>query len=247
MTRLVVLQHLEREGPGLFAREAMARGWPLLICRLDRGDALPPLHPDDLLLVLGGPMGVADVGGEAHPWLGAEVALLQRVLIQGLPVIGVCLGAQLLALAAGGGAIPLQVGDPPRPLREVGFGAITWLADPASEPLLAGLDASELVLHWHGDRCVLPPEAELLASSLHCPEQVFRLGSRAVGLQCHLEVEPAMLERWLEEDVGYVIGALGAAGPERIRADARRWGERVAATGRRLVANLFDQLDPARG
>jgi len=246
MTRLVVLQHLEREGPGLFAHEAMARGWPLLICRLDRGDELPALHPDDLLLVLGGPMGVADVGGEAHPWLVPEVALLQRVLGQGLPVIGVCLGAQLLALAAGGGAVPLQVGDPPRLLREVGFGAVTWLVDSASEPLLAGLDVSELVLHWHGDRCVLPPQAELLGSSLHCPEQMFRLGRMAVGLQCHLEVEPAMLERWLIEDRDYVIGALGIDGPDRLRADAGRWGERVAATGRRLVANLFDQLDPSR-
>ena len=242
MTRLVVLQHLEREGPGLFAVEARARGWEVLICRLDQGDAIPPLGPDDGLLVLGGPMGVADVDDPAFPWLAAEVELLREVLRCGQPVIGVCLGAQLLALAAGGTAVPLAVGEPPRPLREVGFGAVSWLLDPTSDPLLRGLETSELVLHWHGDRCLLPPQAELLASSLHCREQAFRLGPRAIGLQFHVEVEPPMLERWLAEDGDYVVGALGPEGPARLRADGQRWGERLQQRGRCLVANLLDQL-----
>ncbi|MFM7312993.1 MAG: type 1 glutamine amidotransferase [Cyanobium sp.] len=197
MTRLVVLQHLEREGPGLFAVEARARGWDLEVCRLDLGDPLPSPTADDLLLVLGGPMGVADLGHPAFPWLALEVELLRQVLIAQQPVIGVCLGAQLLALAAGGTALPLEVGEPPRPLREVGFGAITWTVDPDAEPLLRGLEASELVLHWHGDRCLLPPQAELLASSLHCREQAFRVGPRAVGLQFHVEVEPDQLALWI--------------------------------------------------
>ena len=99
-----------------------------------------------------------------------------------------------------------------------------------------------MVLHWHGDRCRLPPEAELLASSLHCREQAFRLGARAVGLQFHIEVEPAMLERWLREDADYVVGALGPQGPQRLGEDSRRWGDRVARQGRILIANLFDVL-----
>jgi GMP synthase-like glutamine amidotransferase len=242
VTRLVVLQHLGREGPGLFALEAAQRGWPVLVVRLDRGESLPSLRADDLLLVLGGPMGVGDLGDPAYPWLAAEVELLRQALACRQPLIGVCLGAQLLALAAGGNATPLLVGEPPRPLREVGFGAISWSVDPAGHPLLRGLDASELVLHWHGDRCLLPAGAELLASSLHCREQAFRIGPRAVGLQFHVEVEPRQLERWLEEDCAYVIGALGSDGVDRIRADARRWGERVARQGRRLVGNLLDQL-----
>ncbi len=246
MNRLVVLQHLELEGPGLFAAEAGRRGWPIQIVRLDQGDALPRLEPGDLLLVLGGPMGVADVGHPAYPWLEGEVELVRQALAHQQPLIGVCLGAQLLALAAGGTAIPLQVGDPPQPLREVGFGAISWCVDPARDPaaarLLQGLAASELVLHWHGDRCVLPPQAELLASSLHCPEQAFRIGPRAVGLQFHVELLPEQLELWLRHDRDYVIGALGAAGVERIRADGRRWGAQVARQGERLIANLLDLL-----
>lgn len=243
MDRLVVLQHLEREGPGLFAREALARGWQLHICRLDQGASPPPWRQGDRLLVLGGPMGVADVGHPAFPWLQDEVTLLREALAQGRPTIGVCLGAQLLALAAGGGAVPLMVGDPPTPLRELGFGAITWTVDPACEPLLQGLAASELVLHWHGDRCLLPPQAQLLASSLHCREQVFRLGPAAVGLQCHVEVEMAQLERWLQEDSASVRAALGADGMARIRTDAARWGATVEASGARLVRNLLDSLN----
>jgi len=246
MTRLVVLQHLERERPGLFTDEARRRGWPLLVVRLDLGDPLPQLELDDVLLVLGGPMGVADVGDPAYPWLAGEVELLRQALADQQPLIGVCLGAQLLALAAGGTAIPLQVGEPPRPLREVGFGAISWYAHPdqdrAAARLLHGLAPNQLVLHWHGDRCVLPPAAELLASSLHCREQAFRVGVRAVGLQFHVEVQPSQLEQWLEEDRDYVVGALGPGGVERIRADAERWGTQVARQGERLIANLLDQL-----
>lgn len=242
MTRLLVLQHLEREGPGLFAVEARARGWSVVVTRLDRGEPLPVPEPDDLLLVLGGPMGVADVGTAAFPWLEAEVRLLQRRLAVDQPMIGVCLGAQLLALAAGGTAVPLVVGTPPRALRELGYGAISWCVDPSGEPLLRGLEVSELVLHWHGDRCLLPPGAELLASSLNCREQAFRLGRRAVGLQFHVELEGPELERWLSEDSAYVIASLGPDGPAQVRWQAGRWGARAARRGRRLVGNLFDVL-----
>lgn len=242
MTRLLVLQHLDREGPGLFAVEACARGWSVMVTRLDRGESLPEPGPGDLLLVLGGPMGVADLGDPAYPWLAAEVALLRRRLAAQLPLIGVCLGAQLLAVAGGGDAIPLLVGEPPMPLRELGYGAISWTVDPESHPLLRGLDPSELVLHWHGDRCRLPPGAQLLASSLHCPEQAFLLGPRAVGLQFHVELEPPQLATWLEQDMAYVIEALGPDGPALVRQQAQRWGARVARQGRRLVANLFDAL-----
>ena len=88
MTRLVVLQHLEPEGPGLFAAEAGRRGWPIQIVRLDQGDPLPQLEPADLLLVLGGPMGVADVGHPAYPWLEGEVELVRQALAQPPPLGG---------------------------------------------------------------------------------------------------------------------------------------------------------------
>jgi len=243
--KLQILQHLDREGPGLITACAADRGWSVQIHRPDLGETLPAFEPaaDTILVVLGGPMGVADIGDADYPWLGSEVHLIAQRLAARQPVLGLCLGAQLLAHAAGGGAEPLTTGNPAQPLREVGWGAVHWLAEPDQEPVLAGLGASELVLHWHGDRIHLPAGATLLGSTLHCPEQFFRLGDHAWGLQFHIEVASGDLDRWLEEDAAYVLEALGPGGAERIREGQRRWGTAVARSGRRLIHNIFDRIE----
>jgi GMP synthase-like glutamine amidotransferase len=105
--------------------------------------------------------------------------------------------------------------------------------------MLEGLPASLLVLHWHGDRIALPPAATLLASSLPCPEQIFRLGPRAFGLQCHIEVDAASLERWIRDDQGFVQAALGPGGAERIRSDGARWLAGATPLWHRLLDNLL--------
>jgi GMP synthase-like glutamine amidotransferase len=239
---LVVIQHVEREGPGLLAEAAAARGWPLQLVRAWAGDPLPDPERGMILVVLGGPMGIADLEDPSYPWLAPTVALLRRRLELDLPVLGICLGAQLLAHAAGGTAVPLLVGDPPRPHREVGFGAIHFTRSAAEEPVLGGLAPAEVVLHWHGDRLRLPPAATLLASTLPCPEQFFRLGRRAYGLQFHVEVTAAALERWIHADAAYVQAALGPEGAARLRADADRWLSVATPSWRRLIDNLFDVL-----
>jgi GMP synthase (glutamine-hydrolysing) len=240
MAELVVLQHVEREGPGLLAERALARGWGVTLHRCWRGERWPDPDRDDAVwAVLGGPMGVGDFDDPRFPWLVEEVELVQRRVAAGLPILGICLGAQLLAHAAGGGAAPLRCGDPPAPLREVGFGAVTWTRSPLEEPVLQGLDPSQLVLHWHGDRIHLPPTATLLASSLLCPEQMFRIGRVAYGLQFHIEVTAEALERWLVEDGAFVAAALGPAGVERVRADGRRWLQAAHGPWCCLIDNLL--------
>jgi GMP synthase-like glutamine amidotransferase len=158
------------------------------------------------------------------------------------PVLGICLGAQFLAVAAGGQVQPLQVGLPSQPLKEVGYGAIHWLMKPSSEPLLMGLQPSELVLHWHGDRIKLPPTATLLGSSLHCQEQVFRIARHAVGLQCHFELSRPNLEQWIQEDHDYITNAMGPDGPERLRQDNDRFGDSVQQQGRQFIRNVLQEL-----
>ena len=242
MTHLVVLQHLEREGPGRFAEEASRRGWTVTVCRPDRGEPLPRLGPDQALLVLGGPMGVGDIGSLAFPWLAGEVALLRECLACERPVIGLCLGAQLLAVAAGGQVVPLMAGQPAVRAYEVGWGPLAWTQPQESEPVLAGLGAALPVLHWHGDRIQLPAAATLLGSTPLCAEQLFRIGHHAHGLQFHVEVTDAALEVWLDEDGDYVRMALGPDGVEQVRACQARWGEEGERQGRRLINNLLDRI-----
>jgi GMP synthase-like glutamine amidotransferase len=246
MPELLVLQHFGSEGSGRIGDLARERGWSVTTLRPPEGDPLPPHRAaDQILLVMGGPMGLADRHRPGFDWMRQELTLIEARLRQRAPVLGICLGAQLLAQAAGGAVVPLEVGEPPRPLREVGWGAVSWTADAGAEPVLAGLDPSQLVLHWHGDRIQLPPGATLLGSSLHCPEQFFRLERHAWGLQFHVEVTPEMLTEWLRGDADYVIGALGPEGPRRIAADTGRWGARAGAAGDRLIANLLDALAAA--
>ncbi len=241
MSELVVLQHLEREGPGLFAEEAERRGWGVRVCRLDRGEPLPVLGPDQALLVLGGPMGVSDIGSPAFPWLAGEIALLQDCLECERPVIGLCLGAQLLAHAAGGRVVPLEAGDPLVKRYELGWEEVHWTVPVDQEPVLAGLEPSERMLHWHGDRILLPASATLLGSTALCPEQMYRIDHFAHGLQFHAEVTAEALERWLVEDGDYVALALGPDGAERVRQDQRRWRADCERQWRHLINNLLDR------
>ncbi len=242
MTHLVVLQHLEREGPGRFAEEARRRGWAVTVCRPDRGEPWPRLGPDQALLVLGGPMGVADIGAPSFPWLEGEVALLRECLECERPVIGLCLGAQLLAFAAGGQVVPLMAGEPPVRAYEVGWGPVAWTPAQGQEPVLAGLGEAMPALHWHGDRIQLPAAATLLGSTPLCAEQMFRIGHHAHGLQFHVEVTEPALQTWLEEDGDYVRMALGPDGVELLRAGHVRWGEEGERQGRRLINNLLDRV-----
>ena len=240
---VMVLQHQELVGPGSLPELVAERGWSLQVRRLDLGDPLPPAHrPGQILVALGGTMGVADRDQPAHAWMPAELELIRARLESGAPVLGLCLGAQMLAHAAGGVVEPLLQGEPALALPEVGCGAVQWLPTAAREPALARLNPCEPVFFWHGDRCRLPPGAQLLASSLACREQAFRIGPRAWGLQFHAEITPALAHAWLEAAPDFVRRAHGADGVQRLRHDLAAWGERIEARSRLLLGDLLDVL-----
>jgi GMP synthase-like glutamine amidotransferase len=239
MRRAIVLQHAAHEGPARVASALERAGLELTRCELFAGEPVPTtLAPTDLLVVMGGPMGVLDVEDPRYPFLATELDLLRIALRRDVPLLGICLGAQLVAAAAGARVYPNTVGDPPQPHREVGWGAVHFVRSAEEEPVLAGLDPAEVVLHWHGDTFDLPTRAVLLASTLPCKNQMFRIGRRQFGLQFHVELDEHDIEAWLAVDPAYVRGALGPDGVERLRSDTARYLPRYRARGDRLLEQV---------
>lgn len=184
-----LLQHVAWEGPGLIAPAAHEHGISLDVRRLDLGAAVPA--PDALpgfggLVVMGGPMSVWEEA--AFPFLGDEKLLLRAAVAAGTPVLGVCLGAQLLAAALGA---RLERGPAP----EVGAGEVELTAAGRRDPVI-GPGPVLPVLHWHGDTFTLPEGAVHLARSAAYAHQAFRVGACAYGLQFHVEVDEELAAAW---------------------------------------------------
>lgn len=218
-TAWVAIEHAPFEGPGSIATEAARRGTPLRACRLHAGDRLPALRELRGLVVMGGPMGVSDTA--EHPYLIDELALIAAAVAAGRPVLGVCLGAQLLAAALGA---RIYRGAQP----EIGPGTVLLTAEGRVDSVLGAAGRAELpVMHWHRDTFELPPHTTHLARSALYPNQAFRAGARAYGLQFHVEVDRALADAWRAHlPQGVEIA-------ERARADVER-------VGRAAIAAFFE-------
>jgi GMP synthase-like glutamine amidotransferase len=241
MKRALVLQHVPHEGPGRIRDLLAEQHVEVNVCRLDLGHPAPGLNDLALLVVMGGPMGVGDVTDPRFPFLAEELRLLQAACAAELPTLGICLGAQLLAHVLGARVHPNELGIPPLRAREVGWGAMALHHAADSRGLLRGLQAAEMMFHWHGDTFDLPPGAEWLASTLYCRHQMFRHKS-LVGLQFHPELTRADIECLLEADADYARATLGADAATRVREDTLRFFAEYRRTGDVLLRNLLGVL-----
>jgi GMP synthase (glutamine-hydrolysing) len=225
----LALRHLAFEDLGLI--EPLLRGRSFEVRYHDAGVddfAAVDLGAVDLLVVLGGPISVED---EARfPWLADEVALIRRRLEMGQPLLGICLGAQLMARALGARVQPMGV-------KEIGFAPLTLTAA-GQHTALAEL-GDQPMLHWHGDQFELPAGLASLAATSVCPHQAFAPHDKALGLQFHPEVDPARFEQWL---IGH-IDELEHAGiePGELRAAMAREAEGLRAALTRLMELWLDQ------
>ncbi len=229
MTRVrpvLVLTHVPYEGPGLIAPGLDA---PVRV-RTVVGSAdpvLPALDEISGLVVMGGPMDADDDRG--YPGLAAERALLATAVDADVPVLGVCLGAQLLAMALGA-HLHRRHGT------EIGFAPVDVVAD---DLVLGPLGARPTVLHWHSDAIDLPPGATLLASTPATPVQAFRAGS-ALGVQFHVEVEPSLLDLWLTTPT--MTADLDDEELATIRSDGARHLPTLVPAAHKLVQGFAEQV-----
>jgi GMP synthase-like glutamine amidotransferase len=176
--RIHVLQHVPFEGPARIARWAAERGHALTTSHLYDGDRLPGIDAFERLVVMGGPMGVDDE--DVYPWLRAEKACITSAIEAGRSVVGICLGAQLIASALGARVERHRH-------KEIGWFPVRLTEPGCAAPLLRGLPSEQAVLHWHGDTFELPDGAVHLARSDGCEQQAFLFDDRVLALQFHLE------------------------------------------------------------
>ena len=184
--RIEIVQHVDFEGPAAIAPWLEARGHHLSTTLLSAGEALPNWHDREAAIVMGGPMNVDQI--EDYPWLIAEKDWLQEAIANDKKLVGICLGAQLLAQGLGA-----TVAAGPQP--EIGWFPIQFSEEARA---IADLSSELTVLHWHGDQFSLPPQAIALAKSDVCPQQGFLWGDRVLGLQCHLEMTPEAIDRLIQ-------------------------------------------------
>jgi GMP synthase (glutamine-hydrolysing) len=216
MRKLLVCQHVPFEILGTLDPLMREAGFRIRYVNFGRHPhAEPRLSGYRGMVVLGGPMNVDEI--DKHPHLVTEVRLIRDAIERGLPVLGVCLGAQLIAKALGAQVRPNHT-------KEIGWYDVEVSEHGRSDRLFRHFGATERIFQWHGDTFDLPPGAVHLARSEQCDNQAFRYGEKVYGLQFHLEVDQPLIDRWLRTpEMQCEIEALGGrADAERIRAETAR-------------------------
>jgi GMP synthase (glutamine-hydrolysing) len=228
----IAIRHVVFEDLGLLGPILDEAGWEISY-REAPTDTLTDtaIAEAELLILLGGPIGVYEI--DAYPFLAAEIAVLERRLAQKRPVLGICLGSQLMARALGAEVFP-------GPTKEIGWGSIELSEAGIASPLAALADEAAAVLHWHGDTFDLPAGAVRLASTALYKNQAFAVEKYALGLQFHIEADPGQLEKWF---VGHAA-ELSAAGVSvrELRAQTRAVAKRMRPQAERIFPGWLRQI-----
>jgi len=232
--KALILQHVAGEGPGLLEGILREKGWAWDVTHLYRSQPLPKdLRDIGLLLIMGGPMNVDEE--DRFPFLKTEVSLIRMALPHGLPMLGICLGAQLMAKAAGARVYQ-------GPEKEIGWYEVQLTEEGRHDPFLSCFPPIFPVFQWHGDTFDLPPDALPLVSSGAYANQAFRIGNRAYGLQFHLEITNRMIESWLEdskEDTAFIEGTFS---PDKILSETPHYLPQIHSLARQFFSSFLDAV-----
>ena len=190
MKKLLVLQHVAHELLGTLNPLLKRAGFRIRYVNFARHpDAQPSLESYDGLIVLGGPMSVND--SNRLPHLVTELRLIEEAMRRDMPVLGICLGAQLIAKTLGANVYPNAE-------KEIGWYDVSPTDHASSDPLLAEFERTEKIFQWHGETFDIPRSTRHLAFSPLCANQAFRYGTKVYGFQFHMEVDEPMIHRWLK-------------------------------------------------
>jgi GMP synthase-like glutamine amidotransferase len=224
---VAVFRFSDTEGPGHFATFLEANRVPWQLVKLDEGEAVPAASRDFAGLgFMGGPMSAND----ELPWTGPVLALMRDAVAHGVPVIGHCLGGQLLSRALGGKVAR-------NPVKEIGWNPVE-VEDTATAREWFGADLPRFTtFQWHGDTFAIPPGGERILTGAHCANQAYVVDGRHLGLQCHVEMTPEMIASWIGSGAGEVRDNLAspAVQPvEAIQSEMPRRLPELSATAERL-------------
>ena len=212
MKPVAIFRHAPTEGPGYFADFLDQKTIPWQLIRIDQGDTLPATAEDfSGLVFMGGPMSVND----DLPWIPPVLSLIREAMAKDIPVLGHCLGGQLMAKAMGG-----AVGR--NPVKEIGWGELTVPNDDEARRWF-GATQHFLGFHWHGETFSIPPGAMPVLSSAYCANQAFTM-DKHLGFQCHIEMTAEMVRTWCD------------VGAEEVEASA-------SSPGVQPIAEIVAQLD----
>ena len=208
MKPVAIFRHFHSEGPGYLATFLDRHSIRWRLVRIDEGEAVPAsIDAFSGLVFMGGPMSV----NNPLPWIEPSCALIRTAVTADLPVLGHCLGGQLIARALGATVARC-------PVKEIGWGMVRVLDNAESQRWFGDLDCFE-TFHWHGETFSIPPGATRLLESEHCANQAYALGN-VFGMQCHVEMTEAMIRQWCQDGAGEIAAAnsLAVQSPTRMQA-----------------------------
>lgn len=228
MKPVAIFRHSPTEGPGYFATYLDARGIPWRLIALDAGEPVPA-DPDAFsgLVFMGGPMSVND----DLPWIPGVVELIRSGVAADIPVLGHCLGGQLMSKALGG-----KVGR--NPVKEIGWGEIQVADNHVAREWFGELRKFES-FHWHGETFTIPEGAVRIMGNSNCENQGFVAG-KSLGMQCHVEMTEQLIDSWCESGAAEIAGSKASPAVQSADQMKEKAKERLAAM-RRVADRLYDR------